>query len=114
MREDLIDSLTVDISDAEREPGETGDGASTREVAASLLETGWRPPVRVIKTVEQANALPLHAVVHDGLRAYSHHGGGWWIGPGHIGATHSEAVLEADPDGLASRKVVVIWEPANA
>lgn len=39
-----IDSLTVAISDAEDEPGESGDGATIREVAASLLADGWTSP----------------------------------------------------------------------
>ncbi|WP_157978643.1 MULTISPECIES: hypothetical protein [Nocardia] len=82
-------------------------------IAERVVERGWRPPPRLIETVDQLSALPIHAVVHDGRRAYSHQGGGWWIAPGFFGSMHSETVLESDLDGIASVPVAVIWETNN-
>lgn len=62
---DPLDLLTVTIVDAEREPGESGDGATIREVAAAILSEGWRPPARVITDPAELDTLPVGSVVLD-------------------------------------------------
>ncbi|WP_067505058.1 hypothetical protein [Nocardia puris] len=64
-----LDRLTVTIADLSREPGESGDGATTREAAASILAAGWRPPARVIADPADLDALPLGSVILAGTWA---------------------------------------------
>jgi hypothetical protein len=111
MSEHLIDSLTVDISDAQREPGESGDGATTREVAASLLETGWRPPARVIDNPADLDALRVGSVIvsHGLVRQKVEHGmgSGWgWTSCGGMSVRSSAYVLE-----VAGPTVTLLWTP---
>ncbi|MGW4124751.1 hypothetical protein [Nocardia sp. NPDC004711] len=111
---DPLDLLTVDLADAMREPGESGDGADEREVAASLLESGWRPPARVIETAQIPNE-PTGTVLrstHGDVGSVDHGGAGEW--PGHNTKVHFldfaepwwEFVMHLPPGQWA-----VLWQP---
>ncbi|MFE3060575.1 hypothetical protein [Nocardia sp. NPDC059239] len=113
---DPLDLLTVDLADAMREPGESGDGADEREVAASLLESGWRPPARVIATAEELDALPVGTVVvsiapsgtatpWQLLDFLGAKGGRLWTAPFLRDRYNSHGLLNR------FKRVVVLWEP---
>ena len=40
-------------------------GGEPSEIAAALLAAGWRPPMRVINTVEEAEKLPSGTLIQD-------------------------------------------------
>ena len=48
-------------------------------IADAIIAAGWRPPVRVVTTVEELDALPEGSVImEDGGRAYLKTGLGVW------------------------------------
>ena len=52
------DKLAEIISDAENCTDEEGSWALPEDVADAVVAAGWRPPMRVIETVEELEALP--------------------------------------------------------
>ncbi|MBF6187621.1 hypothetical protein [Nocardia farcinica] len=91
-------------------PGPTDIGS---ELAGHLTKelAGWRPPARVIADPEELSALPGGALVHDGTAVFDHLGAGWWVTTGSADPIHSEAILEAEPDGTCGCTVIVLWTP---
>lgn len=73
------------------------------------LETQQQP--RVITDPEELSALPGGALVHDGTAVFDHLGAGWWVTTGSADPIHSEAILEAEPDGTCGCTVIVLWTP---
>lgn len=76
---------------------------------AAELEAQQQP--RVIETPEELSALPGGALVHDGTAVFDHLGAGWWVTTGSADPIHSEAILEAEPDGTCGCTVIVLWTP---
>lgn len=71
------------------------------ELADRLLEVGWRPPARVVTTVEELNALPDGTVIRDSIEYVAESLHGMWYVTG--GGRHSGTEL-APP-------ATVLWEP---
>ena len=43
-----------------------GDRLNAANIAYDIIAAGWRPPMRVIETVEELEALPGKTVIEDG------------------------------------------------
>ena len=60
------DKLAEIISDAENCTDEEGSWALPEDVADAVVAAGWRPPMRVISTVEELEALLPRTMILDG------------------------------------------------
>ena len=58
------DKLAEIISDAENCTDEEGSWALPEDVADAVVAAGWRPPVRVIETVEELEAVKFPAILY--------------------------------------------------
>lgn len=82
-----------------------------RTASARLAELEAQQQPRVIADPEELSALPGGALVHDGTVVFDHLGAGWWVTTGSADPIHSEAILEAEPDGTCGCTVIVLWTP---
>ncbi|MBF6410982.1 hypothetical protein, partial [Nocardia farcinica] len=82
-----------------------------RTASARVAELEAQQQPRVIETPEELSALPGGALVHDGTAVFDHLGAGWWVTTGSADPIHSEAILEAEPDGTCGCTVIVLWTP---
>ena len=60
------DKLAEIISDAENCTDEEGSWALPEDVADAVVAAGWRPPMRMIETVEELDALLPRTMILDG------------------------------------------------
>ncbi len=63
---DQLAELLADDWNPDRDPILT---AMFRDYAQTILDAGWRPPARVVTTVEELDALPVGSIVRDVERA---------------------------------------------
>lgn len=85
------------------------DEAEEARARVAELEAQQQP--RVITDPEELSALPGGALVHDGTAVFDHLGAGWWVTTGSADPIHSEAILEAEPDGTCGCTVIVLRTP---
>lgn len=75
--------------------------------ADRLLAKGWRPPARVITSVEEAEALPRHSIVlvlSPVPRAFARDFGGWYVA-GPIRERLSTVGV------IAGETAILLWQP---
>ena len=49
--------------------GQYGDFTMPDDAADEIIRAGWRPPARIVTTVEELDALPVGSIVRDDERA---------------------------------------------
>ena len=103
------DKLAEIISDAENCTDEEGYWALPEDVADAVVAAGWRPPMRMISTVEDLEALPDGTIfkgdAYGGV--WEKHDGTYWWGNDGFGA--EETLKCADEYEMGTLRV--IWEP---
>ncbi|MDN6514291.1 MAG: hypothetical protein L0K47_13485, partial [Acidipropionibacterium jensenii] len=65
----LINEAIGDISRTDSWPIVGDDQHASEYIAARLIAAGWRPPARVVTTMEELDALPDGTVIQDILGA---------------------------------------------
>ena len=78
------------------------------DAADTILAAGWRPPARVVGTVEELDALPENAIVLDVLGTPHVHSGHMWIEGGFY---MPDARTAEDMFRDVGHEFPVVWEP---
>lgn len=106
-RDDLADLIETELTYPPM-----GDPGDTERVADAVIAAGWRPPARVIETVEELDALPDGSIILGGLRLGTNQRAiqrsriGWWEIWTDGWFSSSELV-----DEMKLGPFTVVWEP---